>query len=469
MRLVPLLALCLALPALAQTPPPEAFYPLAIGDVREYRGTGPASTPYPRYTSRESVVGDTLAGGLHYRLVERLYLEDGQPLVRSRHAVRFDTAAARPVERLPDGTEAPRALCRLDLAAPCANDLGVEPVQIGSDVTERAVRSAFNLVASERYAAGIGLVARETDDGADYVERLTFARLGGLRYGTPSTALPPTPPTASDFWPLQVGNGWAYELTEYGAGGFTLREAMEVVGDTLLGGYRYATRRYCSSFRSITGPFSPWNCSLGFVRIDDGAGEILGWAGEGQPESVEMCGLNPSPDHIVTCVPDGQVIIINPGPNNLMVGTQLVPVGQIRTMDTLASPGPPGWAEGFGRLEHRPWWGTSSITYARIGTQAYGVFPVEAEAFPQAGALALAVSPNPTAGAAVLTLSLPAPARVVVKAFDALGRRVLSTDADASAGETRLAVDAHGWAPGLYLVRATTDGGAAATTRFVRR
>ena len=37
MRLVPLLALCLALPALAQMPdptPPEAYYPLAIGDVR---------------------------------------------------------------------------------------------------------------------------------------------------------------------------------------------------------------------------------------------------------------------------------------------------------------------------------------------------------------------------------------------------------------------------------------------------
>ncbi len=63
MRLVPLLLLLAAAPLAAQTPdptPPERYYPLGIGDIREYH-IGGGSTP-PRYL-RDFVTSDTLVDG----------------------------------------------------------------------------------------------------------------------------------------------------------------------------------------------------------------------------------------------------------------------------------------------------------------------------------------------------------------------------------------------------------------------
>jgi hypothetical protein len=78
------------------------------------------------------------------------------------------------------------------------------------------------------------------------------------------------------------------------------------------------------------------------------------------------------------------------------------------------------------------------------GTAAYS--PVQAVALAATGALTLA--PNPTR---THTLAGGLPAGAAVEVFDALGRPVLRTRADA-AGQAALALPA-GLAPGLYLVR----------------
>ena len=80
------------------------------------------------------------------------------------------------------------------------------------------------------------------------------------------------------------------------------------------------------------------------------------------------------------------------------------------------------------------------------------------------------VSPNPTAGGAAVAFGLAAPSAVSVEVFDVVGRRVASLDGGAlPAGPARLAVPTAGLAPGLYVVRVRTAGGAAAARLVVTR
>ncbi len=82
--------------------------------------------------------------------------------------------------------------------------------------------------------------------------------------------------------------------------------------------------------------------------------------------------------------------------------------------------------------------------------------------------LAITALPNPTAGPLALALDVPTAATVTLGAFDALGRRVWTREVALAAGRQRVEVDAAGWAPGLYVVRARTEG-ASATATVVRR
>lgn len=96
--------------------------------------------------------------------------------------------------------------------------------------------------------------------------------------------------------------------------------------------------------------------------------------------------------------------------------------------------------------------------------------PVASEPPPPDGAaLALAAWPNPSgAGPVAVRLSLASPAASArVWVVDALGREVaVLHDGSAPAGPLVLSADATGWAPGVYVVRATAgdDAGTARLT-----
>ena len=75
--------------------------------------------------------------------------------------------------------------------------------------------------------------------------------------------------------------------------------------------------------------------------------------------------------------------------------------------------------------------------------------------------------PNPFADRTTVVVDLPRTQHVTVDLFDALGRRLRRLqDGELSAGRHYLAVDAAGWAPGLYFARVTTPG-AVLTHRMV--
>lgn len=99
-----------------------------------------------------------------------------------------------------------------------------------------------------------------------------------------------------------------------------------------------------------------------------------------------------------------------------------------------------------------------------VGVRKTGVDP-GGEA---AGALVLGPSyPNPvSASATTIPMGLGAPGHVTLDVFDALGRHVRRViDREMAEGAHRVVVDASGLAPGLYVVRASTDD-AVAQGRF---
>lgn len=91
-------------------------------------------------------------------------------------------------------------------------------------------------------------------------------------------------------------------------------------------------------------------------------------------------------------------------------------------------------------------------------------FVVAADDAPSsASGLSLSVSPNPSTGAVTFTLSSREAAAVHVVVTDATGRRVTTVEAWATPEGTSVAVDASGWASGVYVARA---GAGSASARF---
>jgi hypothetical protein len=107
------------------------------------------------------------------------------------------------------------------------------------------------------------------------------------------------------------------------------------------------------------------------------------------------------------------------------------------------------------------------IVYARVDGAEYGTrFPVASESVPEAAIpFDLTLHPNPLRDEGTLTLRLGRPERVVIVAFDVLGRRVATVhDGALPAGEHALPFDASRLPPGVYVVR-SASASASSTTR----
>lgn len=465
MRLVPLLAFCLAGPLAAQTPdrtPPDRYYPLGVGDIREYRTTT-TSPPRPTSYVRESVVGETTVDGQTYRLVASVsYDAAGAETSRRTRLVRFDLALAVPVERQTNGAEDPLTPCRLDLpfgpggdACPFYSGSPSETVPVGSDAIVTSVKTFVNLIGDARYAAGLGLYEQNIDEaGTESTTRLHYARIDGVTYGTPDPILPPLPPEPEAYWPLAVGNLWVHRID----GMWPERTWWTVTGTTTVSDTTYALVQACR--RDLPGG-TP-SCLTQPTRVDNRTGRIV--AREGAGERLVMCGLLPTADDgPLACDVMGmtQWHLSTAAPATVLIGSASVPTSSLRT---IAIPDLTfGFAAGIGPVPQSGLGGVGVFEYARLSGVTYGVNPVAGAAAPATLALALRVSPTPADGPVTIAVA-GAASPAAVEAFDALGRRVWQATV---AGEA--AVDASGWAPGVYVVRATASSGATATARIVRR
>ena len=190
------------MPNVPDPTPPEAYYPLGVGDEWQYEGC----TDYPGTWGctlahsyvRYVVTRDTVVGGVPYVVrTSRAYALDGTPGGTADDLVRFDTPTGT-VRRLYGGTEYVES-CPLgaDFASttPCgprfAGDVDVLPqnaAQPGDKVFMVGQES------SESFRAGVGF----TGSGSEHDSfTLRYARIDGVVFGSPVVAGEPGAPEAS--------------------------------------------------------------------------------------------------------------------------------------------------------------------------------------------------------------------------------------------------------------------------------
>ena len=473
--------LVLATPALhAQTTPdpnPAAsYYPLAVGNVWEYRDYD-TKTPLPqRYPfERVTVTGQTtLAGRTYFTVVRQQFRRSGGAWDEQRDEtlVRFDTLAATARRAVNGGADEDDVLlCRLDLPVPDSSAFvpcedsefltyNVVPgatLQIGGDLVETTIRSERLLYFTRRFAAGIGYLGVEGCEGSCTDTRLEYARVGGVTYGAPIADIPlgPDPTPAEAYAPLAVGNRWEYRLVNLD--GFRGFRRSTVVRDTIIDGVTWKILRQ----ESFINPTTQTSVAESLVRFDPVTANLTYRAPTGSTQPAYFCRLD------VDLTGDGTGLCS--GNVTYTKRTQTAPPGVTTTVLTLPTAfGETQVAAGLGLVFSAIEGSETTLVFARIDGETFGT-PVagEVDAAPMA-AFALTAAPNPTAGPLSLALTLPAAQTVAVEAFDVLGRRVWQQRAALGAGPQTVAVDASAWAPGVYVVRATA-GRVAATARVVRR
>ncbi|HLA63031.1 MAG TPA: T9SS type A sorting domain-containing protein [Rhodothermales bacterium] len=287
----------------------------------------------------------------------------------------------------------------------------------------------------------------------------------------PSAFAQGTPPDPWLFYPLAVGNTWEYR--HWGLPGF---ERRVVERDTVIDGHRYFDHAtYTSPNAGV------WTLrSRALLRFDTTASRVVARQATGQ-ETLAFCAIVTY--GLVSCDPS---VFAGGGTSQGFVGyagqTLLVGSHQVNVLARVVVHGSypfsvdPDWVPYFaapiGYVGAEPYSCVlcgSRLMYARVGGTTYGSPFVAAEAPLDHSTFALAATPNPATGPLVLTLALPTAGPVTVEAFDVTGRRVHHAAPTLAAGAHTLDVDASAWAPGLYVVRATTTDGGTATARVVRR
>jgi hypothetical protein len=285
---------------------------------------------------------------------------------------------------------------------------------------------------------------------------MRIAPVALLFLAAPALAQDPIPDT-TDAWryfPLEVGNVWEYECWCID----DIYRRHSVPADTLVDGARYFLY-HIEVFEPTGSLIEEETLVLRFDTLTatiEGIGEGFGFG----------CPLDADFDAGVKCT--GGTFKTYGGPQIVTIGT-----------DTLLS-SLKGFMGGAGDVDEQyvadiGYFGSfglfesAVLLYARVGGTEYGEpFVLASEPGPSPPSLALAVYPNPSYGVAMLALSVPARQAVTVAVFDALGRRFYEEERTV-AGQARFTLDGSGWAPGVYVVRATGAEGAQATALLVRR
>lgn len=489
--------------------PPEAYLPLDVGNEWVYVETRRA------VAYREKVVADSVVGGATFAVVRRTEIGDSgweglQDTTITLVRVDPETAA---VVRLGDGEEISDR-CPLDAGFPAEGSDerpvlcgGAEAVVYGGPERDVYVGLPYRQPAEGtlkgfrfpdhtevRYAAGIGRVSSYRYEEGEIDEILVYARTSAGEFGEVPVA-DPTDPAA--YYPLDIG--YEMESIRRMGGSGTTRTRRVIERDTLIGGVRFVAERTSTASGSWSGEVEDWGeGQVRFLRFDAERALVVEWTSDGEepvtcpfdvPFNVvsdcqRLAGSNAAVFGYASFVfggtSDGDLFI---GDSFAGIEHDPAPMSARKHFDGLPlgfadSGSPGGFGAGIGPLPQQSFGFCTlcreDVTYLRLvdpdgSVREYGArYPVAADARPEAGALAVSAFPNPSAGPLTVAVDAPAAADVALEAFDALGRRVWRETARHGAEAGRVAVDAGGWAPGLYVVRALADG-RAVTTTVVRR
>ncbi len=490
--------------------PPEQYYPLDVGNEWVYvdrdRGTA----------FREEVIGDTTVGGEPFAVVERTVIGSHDvdlPRDTARFLLRVDPDAAV-VVTLGESGEAVTDGCPLDADFPAEGSADrpvacgeTEAVVFGGPETyvppglfigegfEATAKGFLFADGTEvQYAAGVGRVYSYRSDIDAGEERLVYASTPEGEFGMVPVADPTDP---AMYYPLDVG--YVAESIRRLGGGDASRTRRTIERDTLIGGVRYVVERTSTVPSTLSGEIDDWGeGETRLLRFDTTSAQVMRW--DGDRDSPATCPFDTAFNQIIGCKErrgvDGALISVPSivlgaaGDGTVFVGdwwdgveNDPAPITAAKGFYGLqigfADAGNPGgYGAGVGPLPQRDFAFCTlcreDITYLRLvdpagSVREYGArYGVAADDAPRASALAVSAFPNPATGPLALALDVPTAATVTLDVFDALGRRVWQSEVVLGTGRQRVEVDAAGWAPGLYVVRATGPMGRATAT-VVRR
>lgn len=246
--------------------PPHLYFPLAVGDVREYE----ECVEYFQHTvtcfryerTRREMVGDTLIGDVRYVVETTRALGSGYWTdVRETRLLRFDTTMALGVMRQADGTEEP-VTCRLDAPFGSFDEVCQWEVQ------ELPPNRKFFGVSDGGtiYEAGVGFVERF---GGDFGIELTYWSVGGSEggaaYPVAAAELPEAHPWTLSAFPSPTA-GPLTVVVDIPVGADVMLEAFDTLGRRV---WRESLRLGADAGR-VEVDASGWASGLYVVRATSG-------------------------------------------------------------------------------------------------------------------------------------------------------------------------------------------------------
>lgn len=466
----------------ADTTDPASYYPLHVGDAWMFASFYQAQ---PSLQKRE-ILGDTTVAGFAYVVERRCGANAAARAWRcSDLLVRYDSASTDVRSRHPGGEEGVLH-CALDAdfgaTVPCRGGDTSYTGGYGGSLWIRDDEVPIPASKAEELpvdppepplVAGIGPTPRDVYGPLSYSEFL-YALVDGERYGYPA-ALDPEPPAR--YAPLAVGNVWEYRETR---GGVETRTGRAIVADSVVGGRRYVVQQ------SLAEADGGVEVSTALVRFDSTTTRLVERRADGQEVPVS-CPLGAPygvtlPGCFDPALGDGYLAVsvsghaVSPGVG-VRVGRRTAPMTSFKTFYRPDDGPSVTYGAGIGRLPQTrfpdcPTGCSEEMTYLRLvgpdgSVREYGARDLVVAGATRPGPLALAVEASPNPVGSVLVLGVTAAAvDVRVEVFDARGRRVEGRTVRGG-GTVAVRLDAAGWAPGLYLVRATA-GEHEATARVVR-
>jgi hypothetical protein len=299
--------------------------------------------------------------------------------------------------------------------------------------------------------------------------RHTLAALAVILAAPPARAQAPDSVAWERFFPAEIGDTWTYRHQTYSTQtGWVERLPLRVTvsGDSLVDGTALPVF-------TVELDTTRWTVVRGIADGDTWF-TTTGSNGEWTSPWILVQQPNPLAPRFVFTNDEA------PAPVSIQVGASVVPVDAVKGFS--GAPYSVSVVQrfaadvGYYYLDYYNgvgsggghWGRRLELSYARVGGIVYGA-PVAGEPEPAAaGGIALSLVPNPVLEAATFTLVLPQSSLVWLEVVDLLGRSVLARDlGEQPAGSSEHALNVSALAPGVYVLRATTDSGVVAR-RFVR-
>lgn len=283
-----------------------------------------------------------------------------------------------------------------------------------------------------------------------------------LALSATAVAQSPDPTAPQRYEPLQVGYAWEYQAEFNSLPNRPYQSRLErraILADTVIEGRRYFMDERQSFTVTLDGEEDYQSPTVLLVRFDPDRAHLVRWDGEADVNEGLACPLDAPFDGAVDCA-DGL-------PWSVFGGG-----GYKSFYDAVGAEYGVSYQRDVGLIEEGGDYVLMRLYYANVGAASFGTprFVREVGAEPVAASVQHVgqAYPNPARESVAVTVRSNVPGWATLDAFDLLGRRVATEQAEVGGKGGTLELNSASWAPGLYLLRIRLPDGTTGTRRIVR-